>query len=195
MPSRRTVEPKTALSEGAIVAAALKLLAEQGVDGLTMRELSARLGVSLGATYRHVRSKHELLKLVTQDLYSRIEPGNPSTDGFEQAKVVMLQVHDLIGAYPGLAGYIGHHMGEFSSLPVSKILVDPLCDAGLKEEDAYRVIMALILFTSGHLLIRGSVPEWVGMDKQAMFTEGLDLLVDGARGRVRKPRVRRRERR
>ena len=33
-----------------------------------MRVLSQRLGVSLGATYRHVANKNDLLRLVARDL-------------------------------------------------------------------------------------------------------------------------------
>ncbi|MGE3833868.1 MAG: TetR family transcriptional regulator [Acidimicrobiia bacterium] len=43
-------EHPTGLSEQAIVAAAVEILGERGVAGLTMRELSTHLGVALGAT-------------------------------------------------------------------------------------------------------------------------------------------------
>jgi AcrR family transcriptional regulator len=43
-----------------VVAGALTLIAQEGVEALTMRALSARLGVVPGALYRHVRSKEQL---------------------------------------------------------------------------------------------------------------------------------------
>src|SRR6201986_4663262 len=94
------------LDEQAILAAALDIIAERGVPGLSMRLLSQRLGVSLGATYRHVPNKNELLRLVARDLYARINPADDSADEFEQAKRVMLQIHGLLGAYPGMAAHI-----------------------------------------------------------------------------------------
>jgi AcrR family transcriptional regulator len=186
-PTGRPGRATNALSERVIVEAALALLAEHGVEGLTMRELSSRLGVALGATYRHVRSKHELLRLVTQELYSRIEPGDQDSDGFAQAREVMTRVHDLLGFYSGLAGYIGHHMGDFDSAPLSKLVIDPLRSAGLSEGHATRVTLALTVYTSGHLLIRESLPQWDNSDQYRMFVYGLDLLLDGARARIRLP--------
>src|SRR5215217_6285359 len=47
-----------------VVGAALELLDEDGLDGLTTRRLAGRLGVRVGALYWHVESKQELLAAV-----------------------------------------------------------------------------------------------------------------------------------
>src|SRR5581483_8067883 len=44
--------------------AALAIFAEKGVDGLTMREVAARLGVSPMTPYRYFRDKEEMLAAV-----------------------------------------------------------------------------------------------------------------------------------
>src|ERR1700744_6686809 len=99
------------LDERTIVWAALYIIAERGVAGLSMRLLSQRLGVSLGATYRHVPNKDDLLRLVAADLYARITPADDAGgDEFDQAKHVMLQVHDLLAAYPGIAGHLAPNL-------------------------------------------------------------------------------------
>lgn len=199
MPSPRTAgRPRQAsdgagaLSEAAIVEAALSLLAESGVARLTMRELSARLGVALGATYRHVRSKHDLLHLVVETLYDRIEPGDPRADGYAQAKQVMVQIHDVLGAYPGLAGHVGQHMGEFVSVRVAKLVSEPLIREGLSSEEAGEVRLALTLLTAGHVQIRDSLPALDGEPGRQAFEGSVDLVLDGARARVgrRAPRKR-----
>ncbi|HEY2332284.1 MAG TPA: TetR family transcriptional regulator [Acidimicrobiales bacterium] len=169
------------LSEATIVATAMEILAERGVTGLTMRALSSRLGVALGATYNHVRSKHDLLRLVAEELYARIEPGPPDADGFSRARSVMVDVHRLLGAYPGMAAYMGEHLTEFSSPNVAKLVLTPLCEAGLSTADAKRVTLALVLLTAGDLLLH------IGDDvdeADGTFTETLDLLLDGARSRA-----------
>ena len=48
----------------ALVEAALKLVAEKGVQGLTLRETARRVGVSQAAPYRHFADKKELLLAV-----------------------------------------------------------------------------------------------------------------------------------
>lgn len=61
----------------AIASAALELLDEVGLDGLTVRRLAARLDVKSPALYWHFRSKQELLDMVAQLLQSRQDLGPP----------------------------------------------------------------------------------------------------------------------
>src|ERR1700757_5352138 len=123
------------LDERTIVAAALDIIAERGVAGLSMRLLSQRLGVSLGATYRHVPNKSELLRLVAADLYARITPADDTHgDEFDQAKHVMLQIHDVLGAYPGMAAHIAQNVPEFASERLTSLITDPLQAAGLSAD-------------------------------------------------------------
>jgi AcrR family transcriptional regulator len=167
------------LDERAIVSAALKIIAERGVPGLSMRVLSQRLGVSLGATYRHVPNKNELLRLVAADLYARIKPADDCADEFEQAKRVMLQIHDLLAAYPGMAAHIAENVPEFYSASVAGLISDPLQAAGLSRTEADRIVFALVLLNAGHMLFR--VPAELEDEAAAAFEEGVDLILGGAR--------------
>ncbi|MFL5732859.1 MAG: TetR/AcrR family transcriptional regulator C-terminal domain-containing protein [Chloroflexia bacterium] len=51
-----------------IVRAALALLDEVGLDGLTMRSLAERLGIQAASLYRHVQDKEELLVLLADEI-------------------------------------------------------------------------------------------------------------------------------
>src|SRR5215216_2081141 len=55
---------KAPLGREEVVGAALGLLDEVGLDGLTTRRLAERLGVRVGALYWHVSSKQELLAAI-----------------------------------------------------------------------------------------------------------------------------------
>ncbi|MCW5696165.1 MAG: TetR/AcrR family transcriptional regulator C-terminal domain-containing protein [Bauldia sp.] len=55
---------RPAIDRDRVVAAALALLGEVGLDGLTMRLLASRLGVKASSLYRHVEHKDELLILI-----------------------------------------------------------------------------------------------------------------------------------
>lgn len=48
------------------------LLAEQGIEGLSMRKLGALVGVSQAAIYRHYANKDELLRAIIQNGYGRL---------------------------------------------------------------------------------------------------------------------------
>lgn len=60
------------LSKTAIVRAALELLDEAGMDGLTVRALAARLGVQAPALYWHVRGKQALLDEMATQIWRQI---------------------------------------------------------------------------------------------------------------------------
>ncbi|SDG49242.1 transcriptional regulator, TetR family [Lentzea fradiae] len=73
------------MSKERIVAAALDLLNDKGMDALTVRALAARLGVQAPALYWHVRNKQELLD--------------------EMGTFVMRRVRDALAAIPPDAGW------------------------------------------------------------------------------------------
>ena len=124
---------------------ALEIIAERGVAGLSMRVLSQRLGVALGATYRHVPNKEELLRLVAAYLYAQIRPADDTDgDGFDQAKDAMLQIHDVLAAYPGMAAHIAQNIPEFTSERLTSLITDPLQAAGLTADEAARIVFTLI---------------------------------------------------
>jgi TetR/AcrR family transcriptional regulator, tetracycline repressor protein len=60
-----------------IVKAALELLDDEGLDGVTVRRLAARLGVKNPALYWHFPSKRALLDAMAQMLQSRQDFGPP----------------------------------------------------------------------------------------------------------------------
>jgi AcrR family transcriptional regulator len=60
------------LSKTAIVQAALDLLDEAGMEGLTVRALAARLGVQAPALYWHVRGKQALLDEMATQIWRQI---------------------------------------------------------------------------------------------------------------------------
>jgi AcrR family transcriptional regulator len=60
------------LDQAQVVRAALALLDEVGLEALTMRRLSARLGVKAASLYRHVRNKDELLQLLADEINGEI---------------------------------------------------------------------------------------------------------------------------
>ncbi len=74
--------PRPNLSRDAIVAAAVAVLDERGLDGLTMRAVADRLGAGAMSLYRHVAGREELLDLVAARLAADI-PATPITGAWE----------------------------------------------------------------------------------------------------------------
>ncbi len=66
--------PEIELDADAIVAAAVEILLEQGLDAVSMRNVSARLGVSPVPVYRRIGNKEALLDAVADRLLADLAP-------------------------------------------------------------------------------------------------------------------------
>ena len=80
MPQPRRIDPAR------IVSAALELLDQHGLDGVSLHRIAARLGVRQPALYHHFGNKAELLSAVAGDVLDRRHtdrvPGDEPWDGF-----------------------------------------------------------------------------------------------------------------
>jgi AcrR family transcriptional regulator len=182
------------LTESDIVAAALEIIEESGVESLTMRRLSAKLGVALGATYHHVPNKDALLVLVADELCRRIEIPE-RVDGYwrTQVRELLLNVTEVMGAYPGVAAYIMRHPTEMPLVDVIAATSDALDCAGLRDEAAARVLSALFFYLAG-TIVSGAIttrrPDiMTGEEVMARFADGLDVVLTGIEVEVERQRT------
>lgn len=61
------------LQREAIIASTRALIAEVGLDGLTLRHLASHLGVTAPALYGHVENKADLLRALAEDEFGRLQ--------------------------------------------------------------------------------------------------------------------------
>jgi AcrR family transcriptional regulator len=175
-PSKRGAR-RSPLSEPEVVAAALEIIAEQGVDGLTMRALSDHLGVALGATYKHVPNKRVLLALVADELFSRVEDTDPQDEQwFDRMHALFVRVYDTFRAHPGLAEHLAHSSPDARPPHLQRTLVKILSDAAFSDTQVDDLMSALFFYTTGALLSDGL--NVTGSART--FATGLDLLLRGA---------------
>ncbi|MFF8427752.1 TetR/AcrR family transcriptional regulator [Streptomyces sp. NPDC016566] len=84
-PTRTRVAPARApLSRERVVEAAFTVLDRQGLDGLSMRQVAAELGVTVSALYAHVRSKDDLLELMYTRLFDGFEMPEPDPERWQE---------------------------------------------------------------------------------------------------------------
>src|SRR2546423_1582765 len=82
------VQAKAAIDLDQIVKAALQLLDEVGLDGLTMRRLAERLNIKAASLYWHVRDKEELMVLLANEIcgsFGALDPTLPWREQLEQS--------------------------------------------------------------------------------------------------------------
>src|SRR5690349_16139343 len=72
MTPEREEEGQRGLSRERLVGAALGLIQEEGLDGLSMRALAESLQVKAASLYWHVRDRDELLELLAEAILDKV---------------------------------------------------------------------------------------------------------------------------
>lgn len=144
-------EIRRTLTRERVVAEALALIAQEGIEALTMRTLAARLGVVPGALYRHVRSKEQLQDLVVDGVLAEVDCEiNQILPWTEQIKVLAHRLRNVLEAHPGVAGLLktrdplGPH-----SLAVAEAVLRPLHNAGFPPREAGLAFFVILDYTLG----------------------------------------------
>jgi AcrR family transcriptional regulator len=185
MPTPPPLVRAGALSEAEILDVALEIIEEHGIDGLTMRRLSSRLGVALGATYHHVKNKDALLVLVAQSLFDRVEiPAvDDPRDWTLQVRDVLLSLTDVFTGQGELAAWV---LAHFEATAPSEIMIrmrGMLANAGFGPEATEEALNPLFFYVAG-MLVGGFTSfgdEQTTRQLRQSFERGLDIILTGIR--------------
>lgn len=86
-----------------ILAQALALLDEGAGQGLSMRALATRLGVTPMSLYRHVGDQAGLLRALADRVYAPVlQPSFDGADERAQIRALLTRYHQAVGRYPQL---------------------------------------------------------------------------------------------
>ncbi len=77
-------EPRSSLSRDAIVAAAIEVLHQEGLERLSMRRVADRLDAGVATLYWHVADKEQLIHLVLDHVIGEIELPEPDPERWEE---------------------------------------------------------------------------------------------------------------
>jgi len=103
--SRRERPAKPALSRAAIVAAASALLAEEGLERVTMRRIATELDTGAASLYVYVRNTEELHAAVLDELLAEVQlpAGDAAGNWRERLTGVLTSYTELLYRHPNLA--------------------------------------------------------------------------------------------
>jgi AcrR family transcriptional regulator len=97
------------LSREGIVQAALGLVAESGVSGLSMRKLGERLGCEAMSIYHNFPSKQHLLDAMVDELIGGMRWPAPELPPLERLREAMLAYRAMAHRHPALYPYVAVH--------------------------------------------------------------------------------------
>lgn len=178
------------LSKPTIVQAALELLDEVGLDGLTVRALASRLGVQAPALYWHVRDKQHLLDEMATELWRRIladldavPDDAPWQAGFlafaNATRRILLQHRD------GAKVFSGTYLTDPDLLRIQERPLGRMIAQGFRLEDVVRGYSLVYNFTIGFCIEEQSVAQnrdAYALDARAeRIGRGSPLAVDAGR--------------
>ncbi|WP_280405103.1 TetR/AcrR family transcriptional regulator C-terminal domain-containing protein [Nocardia brasiliensis] len=182
------------LNRETVIAAALALLDEVGLDTVSTRQLAKRLGVEQPSLYWHFRKKEDLLAAMAEAAMAphATAPLPTAADNWQDwfrentrsfRRTLLLRRDGArlhAGTHPG-AGDLGRLEHKMAFLVA----------AGVPERDAQMAMLTASRFTVGAVLEEQAddgaaalVPDIPRIDHESAFEAGLTLIVDGLAQRV-----------
>jgi AcrR family transcriptional regulator len=153
-------EPATQppLSREAIVATAIDLLDEEGVDGLTMRRLADRLGCGVMSLYWHVDSKEDVFDLALDAVleYRGRPPKLESQDWRGEIVHVLEAWRASMLRHPWSAALLPRRALGPNTLARLELLSTTLSRAGVADADLNVAIWSLWNYVMGATITRAS---------------------------------------
>ena len=201
------------ISRTDVVRAAIELLDDEGLTGLTLRGVAARLGVSAPTLYWHVKDKRHLLDLVAEQVLAEVPESTRAPREGESvwewlAESIRLRRALLLAHRDSVQVVAGNRPTE-DSLPGVERTLRVLVGAGLEPGEAVRVLTALGSFLLGDALetqaardrpleelpgdlgpfpLLAAASRTVGGEDDR-FEEGLGLMLEGLRARLERRRA------
>jgi AcrR family transcriptional regulator len=171
------------LDEQTIVDAALEIARHRMAD-LTMRSVSDKLQVSVGALYKHVGGRDELIALVVERILSQAPPVSPDVgDGWLALRAQVLGLGALVDQYPGLDEIvIAHSPDSPKANELRREGIAALTSQGLTADEALGVYRAVTyLWLGSRVAVRGRTRNKTDIDT---FALALDILLTGLKQEI-----------
>lgn len=142
-PARRG--PKPSLHLDAIVATAIEIADEEGLEALSMQRLAKRLGYTTMSLYRYVRAKTDLVDLMIEAAFGACPPADPASSWRDQLERWALAIGAGFLAHPwSLAATTRLRVIGPNELGWMNTGVRILTRAGLSGEEAFDALLVVV---------------------------------------------------
>jgi AcrR family transcriptional regulator len=200
------------LKRADVVTGALSLLDTDGLDGLTMRKLGARLGVQAGGIYWHFTNKEALLAAMADRIVGAVTatPLAPGPWDAQLTEMAHRMREALLAHRDGARVVSGTYVLEPNTVRGATEAMQILTGAGFPVDRAGWVITAMMYYVLGHTIeeeaqrtqgdweqrgtdlpdtpLHRAMEDVIKGDPKERFGYGLELFLDGVRLRLRTSR-------
>jgi TetR/AcrR family tetracycline transcriptional repressor len=176
------------LQREAVVRAALALLDEVGLDGLTVRRLAERLGVQNPALYWHFKNKQDLLDRMAEamltDAFATLGPPAPGeTWSHWLTRVARTFRRALLSHRDGARVIAGANLAHSAMLDGLDLALRVLREAGFAGRDAFVGVLTIFDYTLGATFEEQAEPTRAAAaaPPDAAVSEALRASIDSKR--------------
>jgi AcrR family transcriptional regulator len=188
-------ERRTPLSRERVLAVALGIADEGGIEALTMRRLASALGVEAMSLYHHARNKDDILDGITDLVVQQIELPRSDGDWKAAIRATAISAHDVLRQHSWACDLL---MSAPRILPSRLRMIDAilarLADAGLPGDAtdlAYHAldshILGFTLWEAGYTVGLKDAPSDFDAAVKAFGLEAYPHLMEHAAYHLRPP--------
>lgn len=173
--THRTRGRPPSLSESEIVAAALLLIRESGLDNLSMRALARELNVPPMTIYNYVPSKEALRELVVNHILREIRvPAVDEGTWEERLRQLERRARQVLTMHPGVSAQL-RDGGIAEGARLAEGVLSILADGGFSSEAAVLCFATIYTFMTGQIDLDGMAAAIDGDSPRASL-EGVARL-------------------
>ncbi|CAL9544070.1 Tetracycline repressor protein class H [Streptomyces sp. enrichment culture] len=153
-------EPAGQLTRTVVIAAALRVLDERGLDGLSTRAVADHLGVRMNTVLWHVKTKARMLELMADAVLAGIRYDDLPDTALDRVRELAARYRrSLLAHRDGAALVTGTYPAEPHTLRFADHLVDALLRAGADEQQAAWTGWTITYFALGLTQEEQAAPE------------------------------------
>ena len=174
------VVKRRTLDRTQVIAAARDLANTEGLTKLTMRALSARVGVEAASLYTHVKDKEDLFDGLAELIFSEVVVEATDDPLPRRIEMYSAALRNVLLANANLAAVVAiRPVVSVSTLALVEQALTELTDAGLDHGEALHILDTLISFVVGHALSEiGRDPERGGHSEADLAAQRAALPAD-----------------
>lgn len=139
-----------------IVTEAVALLDAEGLEGVTLRKLAARLGIAQPTLYWHLPNKAALVTAIADAILSQGLPGlappGPGQSWPQWLTSFAGQLRRALLAHPDGARVVSISQASHAMAALSELAITSLAAQGLTLRQARLIVLTVERFTFGHVL-------------------------------------------
>lgn len=175
-----------ALDKRQIVTEALALLDADGLDGVTLRKLAARLGVQQPTLYWHLPNKAALITAIADAIleheFPEMTPPKPEDQWQDWLTGLAERLRRALLAHPDGARIISTSQASLRMAAISELAISTLVTRDVPLRQARLIVLTVEHFTVGHVLEEQSGPPAAGSSQDfdlEAFTSAYPTVVAG----------------